>query len=218
VAVDLQVAFPQEQIQLNRIRVLAGPPRVLDIIGQDFRSVDEVLINSIPAADTIILSKTRLLAQLPESIDSGGQIVSVTVLSRRLTITPKSMIRFRIGTTPGRNVGILRLIQLFLKLLFTTPGTDIFNKQSGGGGLSHVGSTFGIDEGGGIIGDFHISVTNTARQIVAIQSRDPSLARDERLLSAKIIRAGFNTAEGALVVSVEITSQAGRAALANLEL
>jgi hypothetical protein len=53
---------------------------------------------------------------------------------------------------------------------------------------------------------------------VAVQSRDSSIARDERLLNSKVIRAGFNKDEAALVVSIELTSQAGRSALATLEL
>lgn len=218
-AIDLQVAFPQEQVQLSRVSVALGPPRLLDITGTDFRSVDEVLINNIPAEDVIVLSKTRLIAQLPDSLNSPtSTLVSVSVLSRRLTVTPRSLIRFRISQTPGRTTGILRLVQLFLKLLFTTPGSDIFSPSFGGGGLRNLGSTFGIDEGGEIVSDFHIAVSNTVRQIVAIQGRDARIPRDERLLSARITRAGFNKQEGTLVVSVELTSQAGRAALANLEL
>jgi hypothetical protein len=216
VAFDFQCAFPQESIQLNRIRVLRGPPRTLDIIGEDFRSVDEVFINNIPAVDTVILSKSRLLAQLPDSLQAGA-LLSVQVLSRKLTVTPKSVIRFRISKTPGRVRGILRLVQLFLKVLFTTPGTDIFNQRLGGGGLAKIGTTFGTDEGSDIISDFYISVNTTSRQIIAIQGRDSSIPRDERLLSARVLRAGFNKNEGALVVSVELTSQAGRVALTNLE-
>lgn len=216
-AFDFQVAFPQESIQLNQIRLLGFSPRTLDIVGQDFRSVEEVFINSVPAVDIVILSKTRLLAQVPDSL-KDSTLLDVQVLSRRLTITPKSFIRFRIGSSPGRVRGHLRLVQLFLKILFTTPGTDIFNKNLGGGGLWNIGSTYGADEGGEIVSDFIISVARTQRQIVAVQSRDSSIPRDERLLRAQVLRAGFNKNEAALVVSIELTSQTGRSALANLEL
>jgi hypothetical protein len=217
VSFDLQVAFPQEAVQLSNIRVLRGEPRTLDIVGQDFRSVDEVFINNVPAVDTVILSKTRLLAQVPTSMGSST-LLSVSVISRKLTITPRSLIRFRIGDSPSRVRGMLRLVQLFLKVLFTTPGSDIFNRNLGGGGLRNIGSTYGTDEGSEIVSDFIISVDNTRRQIVAVQSRDSSIARDERLLNSKVIRAGFNKDEAALVVSIELTSQAGRSALATLEL
>ena len=55
-------------------------------------------------------------------------------------------------------------------------------------------------------------------QIITSQGRDPILPRDERLLSAKVPAAGFNRELGAIIATVELTSQAGRAALANLEL
>ena len=221
-AVDFQVVFPQESIRLNTIRLSPrsplGIPRSLDVHGTDFRSVDQVLINDIPSPDLIILSKHRLIAQLPNTLQKVPNIISVSVLSRQLTVTSRSLIRFRISDSPGRVQGILRLIQLFLKILLTTPGSDIFNRRTGGGALANIGETFGADEGGGIISDFIISVDTTARQIVSSQGRDPRLPRDERLLSARVTSAGFNRELGAIIATVELTSQAGRAALANLEL
>jgi hypothetical protein len=217
-AVDLQVVFPQEAVLLNNIRILPGPPRTVDVIGADFRSVDEVLINRVESTDVVVLSKTRLLAQVPDFLGSDKQILSVTVLSRRLTFSPRSLLRFRIGKTPGRVVGILRLVQKFLKILFTTPGTDIFNKNLGGGGLRNIGATFGYGDGDQVLNELVVAIDTTARQIVGLQSREPSIPLDERLLSAKILRAGFNKDEGAIDIAVEVVSQAGRAAVANLEL
>lgn len=217
-AVDLQVVAPQEAVLLNNIRILPGPPRTIDVIGTDFRSVDEVLINNISSPDVIVLSKTRLLAQVPDFLGSTQKILSVLVLSRRLTFTTRSLLRFRIGKTPGRVVGILRLVQKFLKILFTTPGTDVFNKQTGGGALRNIGVTFGYGDGDQILNELVIAIDTTSRQIIALQSREPSLPLDERLLSAKILKAGFNKDEGAIDVMLEVVSQAGKAAVANLEL
>lgn len=216
-AVDLQVVFPQQAILLNNIRVLPGPPRVLDVNGSDFRSVDEVLINKVASPDVVVLSKNRLVAQVPDTLLSQ-RILSVTVLSRRLTVSARSVLKFRLSKTPGKVSGVLRLIQKFLKILFTTPGTDIFNRQLGGGALTSVGQTFGVEEGSDIINNLVIAIDTTSRQIIALQSRIPSLPRDERLLSAKILRAGFNREEGAIDVAVEITNQSGQSATANLEI
>lgn len=221
-AFDFQVAYPNEIVQLSRIRFTPtsplGLPVSLDIVGEDFLSVDEVLINDMESPDVIVLSKTRLIAQLPDVLQKTRNVNSVTVTSRRLTITPRSLIRFKISDTPGKCAGILRLMQLFLKILLTTPGRDIFSKNMGGGALKNLGETFGADEGKGIISDFYIAVDNTSRQIVAIQGRNPKLPRDERLLSARISRATFNREQGAILAAIELTSQAGRAAIANLEL
>jgi hypothetical protein len=177
--------------------------------------VDEVLINDVPSPDVVIVSKTRLLAQVPDML-KNDTLTSITVVSNKLTVTAKSLIKFRLGKTPSKVSGILRLIQVFLKILFTTPGTDIFSPRVGGNALKDIGLTFGQDQGGGIVSNFVIAVGSTQRQIQAIQARDPSIPRDERLLSATVTRAGYNRAEAALIVSVELTSHAGRAATANV--
>ena len=215
-SVDFQVVFPQTVVPLNSVRNLPGmSPRALDVVGQDFRSVDEVLINDLPSPDVVIVSKTRLLAQVPVQL-VNATLTSVTVVSRQLTLSSRSLIKFRIGTTPSKVSGILRLVQVFLKILLTTTGTDIFAPRIGGNALRDIGLTFGKDQGGNVVSDFIVAVATTARQITAIQARDPSIPRDERLLAAKVLSANFNRAEAALVVSVELTSQAGRSATANV--
>jgi len=216
-AVDLQVVYPQQAIVLSNVSVFMGPPRVVDVTGEDFRSVDEVLINKVASTSVVVVSKTRLVAQVPDSM-LDQNILSVTVLSRRLTISSRSVLRFRLSKTPGKVTGVLRLVQKFLKILLSTPGSDIFNRQIGGGALRSIGQTFGSEQGGDILNNLVIAIDTTTRQIIALQSRNPSLPREERLLSAKILRAGFNKEEGAIDVAVEITSQAGHAATANLEL
>lgn len=215
---DLQVVLPRESIPVTSVRIVPGVSiRTLDVVGEDFRAVDEVLINQIPSPDVMVLSKTRLLAQVPEVL-YRQTISSVSVISQRLTATQKSFIDFKLATTPGKVTGILRLMQLFLKTLFTTPGSDIFAPQWGGGGLKPLGANFGKDQGGDIVSGFIVSVDNTTRQIVQTQSRQPRLRADERLLVARVTNAGFNKAETALLVTIELLSQAGRAATARLEL
>jgi len=218
VAIDFQVVFPQQIIPLNSARIADNlAVRTLDVQGEDFRSVDEVLINGSLSPSVVIVSKTRLLAQVPLAALLQN-ITSVQIVSRNLVLTDKSLIKFQVGHTPSKVKGVLRLVQIFLKTLFTTQGTDIFNQRTGANGLRGLGRTFGRDEGGNIISDFVLSVAAASKQIVAIQSRDSSIPRDERLLSARVTRSSFNKNESALVVSVELTSQAGRAALANVML
>lgn len=215
--IDIQVVFPQQAVHLSNIRIFPGPPRTIDVTGADFGAVDEVYINRVLSPDVVVLSKNRLIAQVPDS-QLTQALLSVTVLSRRLTLGPRSVLRFRLGKRPGKVTGILRLVQKYLKILFTTPGTDIFNPKIGGGALRTIGQTFGTADGSTIVNDLVIAVDTTTKNVISLQSRNPSLPLDERLLSAKILRAGFNKEEGAIDVAVEITSQAGRAATANLEL
>lgn len=215
-SIDFQVVFAQQIIPIDSVKILQGVnPASLDVIGQDFRSVDEVRINDIVSPDVVIVSRRRLLAQIPSQLQNQVPR-TVIVISNQLAMTEKSILRFRVGQVPSAVGGIMRLVQLFLKILITTPGRDIFSPRIGAGALKNLGATFGEDQGGSIVSDFIVAVATTQRQIVAIQSRDPSLPSSERLLSAKIVSAGYNREEAALVVSIEITSQAGRAARANV--
>jgi hypothetical protein len=216
VAVDFQVVFPQQIVELSSVQIMFGvTPLTLDVAGEDFRSVDEIRVNDIIAPDVVILSRKRMLVRVPELV-KNTQVTSVTVTSHSLTMSSKSLLKFRIGRSPSKVSGILRLVQVFLKILFTTPGYDIFAPRIGAAALKNIGVTFGASEGQSIVSDFVIACATTARQIVAIQSRDPSTPLDERLLSARVTAAKYNKQEAALVVSVELTSQTGRAALANV--
>ena len=216
-AVDFQVCFPQELVKVSTVHTVPGlPVRTLDIFGDDFRSADEVLMNEVPSPSFVIVSKNRILAEVPEAL-KDSTVSSISVLSRKLTVTPRSYIRFRIGRTPSKVSGILRLLQLFMRLLFQTPGTDIFAPKLGGGALVHIGQSVSIEQGTDLVGDFIVSVDNTTRQIIQIQGRDQTIPPDERLLTAKVISAGFNKNETAIIASIEVMSQAGRAALARLE-
>ena len=215
-AADFQVVFSQQIVELSSIQVMSGvTPPTLDIIGEDFRAVDEVRVNDVLATNSVILGPKRMLVRIPEVLTRSA-ITSVTVTSNSVRITPKSLMRFRLGRTTSKVSGILRLIQIFLKILFTTPNRDIFAPRIGAAALKSLGMTFGKNGGKQIVSDFVISVATAARQIVAIQGRDPSVPLDERLLSAKVISAQYNRQEEALVVSVEVLSQTGRSAIANV--
>jgi hypothetical protein len=217
-AVDVQVVFAQELVELQRVHEISGTsPRTLDIVGRDFRAVDEVLVDGAPSPDVVVVGPTRLLAAVPSHL-GRGPVSSVRVVSRRLSLGKRSVLRLRMGATSSAVRGLLRLVQLFLKVLLTTPGRDIFQPGLGGGALRNVGLTFGRSEGGSIVSDFIVAVASTQRQIVALQGADSSLPAIEWLLSARVASAGFDRTEAALLVELELVSQAGEAALAQVSL
>lgn len=214
--VDLQVIFPQEAVALSAVMTVPGAAvRTLNVLGKDFRFVDQVRVNDILAPNFIIVSRTSLMVEVPALVGSNP-IQAVEVTSRQLTVTPQSVVQFHIGSVASKVSGILRLVQIYLKVLFTTPGTDIFSQLVGGDALRSIGLTFSKSQSGSIVSDFVLAVNTTNRQILAIQGRDPSVPADERLLSSQVLSATFDVAAGALRVSVEVGSQAGQFALANI--
>lgn len=218
-AVDLQTVFPQDVITVAKssFSTLNGA-LALDILGDDFRDADEVRVNDITCPDFLVKSRTRLVAQLPDSMQNSPTINTIVVLSRTLMVTAKSLLRFRIGDTPGAVSGVMRLLQLFVKLLLSDPGTDIFNKNLGGGALKNIGTSFSAGDAQAIKADFVIAVDRVSRHIVGLQSRNGTLPRDERLLNARLTGATFSRVTGSLFVNIEVLSQLGTSARVNLEL
>lgn len=216
--VDFQVCFPNELIKLGKVREVPGlAVRTLDVLGEDFLAVDQVLVNQVPSPSFVILSKVRMLVEVPAPLVSLT-ITSISVLSRKLLITPRSLIQFRIGATASKTRGILRLMQLFLKLLLTTPGTDIFAPKVGGGAMAHLGQSISTDSSSDVVSGLVVSVDATVRQIIQIQGRNQAIPPDERLMSAKVLSAGFNKSDTALIASIEVISQAGHSAVARMDM
>jgi hypothetical protein len=217
-SVDVQFAFPQQIPFINTVSMIMGAPvPTVEVVGDDFSSVDEVLFNEIPSPNVFVVSPTTLMAQIPP-IMIGVPSLEIVVVSYKAVFTERNIIAFRIGRTNRKVSGLGRLVQLFLKVLLTTPGTDIFHSSSGGGAMVNLGKNFSRTEAGNIIGDFVVSVDNATRQIVASQARIPRLSPAERLLSAKVTASQFDAEQTALIVTVQLSTQAGRVAIANLVL
>lgn len=215
-AVDFQIVFPQQVIPVTSVRSASSVTvPTIDVTGEDFTSVDSVTVNGLDAPSWHVVSRSRMLITLPEGM-SASEVSSVGVISTQFVLTEKSYLKFRVSRTPGKVSGILRLVQLFVKMLFTTPGTDAFNKSLGGGALRNVGSTFSKNGTGAVVSDFVVAADNVARQIITLQSKQPLIPPSEKLLGMQVTKATFSKQESALVVTIELTSQAGNSTTASL--
>jgi hypothetical protein len=215
---DLQ--FIQFQDALSVLGVDEIPdlvPRSLEILGKDFRNATEVLINEATSPSFIIASKSKILAEVPDS-EKRRTINTVSILSSDFTATVQSRIRFSIGADPKKATGLRAMMQTFLKVLFTTTGTDAFATRIGGSGLKNIGRSFNVGQSSTIVSDFSIAVRRAEQQIKAIQSRQTRLPDDEKLASAKLLNAKFDVTLTALLARVELIAQSGKLAYANLEL
>lgn len=179
--------------------------------------MEEVRVNDVTCPNFLVLSPTRLLAQVPTQ-EATGTIASVKVFSSHLAVGDHTVLEFKLGDAPRRVSGLLRLMQSYTKLLLTTPGSDIFAKEMGGGLLARVSRGGTADDGRGLIEDVAIAVSITTRQMIALQSRDLRLAPDERLLSAKILSSVFHRADLSLLTRIDLVSHAGQSGTMGLTL
>lgn len=212
---DLQVAYPQEIVPLDSVdRVPGSVPENLVVQGKDFRYVEEVQVNDSPAK-FVTVSKTRMIVEVPEVL-GVQELNTVTVLRRVLTITPNSRLRFRLRRNPSGVRGFLYLVQLFTKLLLTTPGRDIFSPRRGGGAQGFVGRTFSKLDSSAIVSDFVLAVDQVARQVQAAQAGRRNLSPDEILVAANVQQGTFDNSTGILTIAFELIPQSGRPGLVNL--
>ena len=216
-AIDLQVIYPQDSIQLSKVSFLPGyaPPSLI-AEGSDFSTVSEVWVNDTQSARWVAIRRKVLIVQIPDA-QVGQPITSVEVLSNRLTIGPQSRLIFQIGGAGRRVAGIMRLVQLYVKVLLTTPGTDIFSPQTGGSLLTKTGQQVSLHDGGrDVIGDLVMSCNSATKQITAIQAKDPALPPVERLLSANVDNAVFDRNILGVKTNIRIISHSGVVGYANM--
>lgn len=189
-------------LNVNTISEAVGvSPRSIYVDGEDFRSVEQVIINGITAPEFIVLSETRLIAEVPEALRQAT-ITEVSVFSQNLTFTERSLVEFTFGTRPKKARGTVRLMQTFLRLLLRTPGSNIFHKRTGGGMLRRVGGVINNRSAA----DIQIAVTSAKQQIIAAQTPVRSLPNSERLLNAEITNLVADPTNTSIYVTIALTS------------
>lgn len=213
--VDYQVLEFKSATPIQEVGIFDRAPLTLDIRGANFKEVMEVRINGIRSPEFIVLTQRRILAQVPRSQRSAA-VGSVTVISAKERLSQKAVISFTAAVSSGAVAeGPVRLVQNFLKLLFTTPGSDIFAPNQGGGLLKLIGS---IGEAATLKARSTLSVGNTQTQMIRIQAQDPRLASSEKLKSARLLLAEFEPQAATLSLRIRLTAVDGSTADANVVL
>ena len=213
----LSVIKYSDLIQVSSVnRIVSRNPLVIEIEGSDFTSVSEVLVNDVALSEFIVVSKKIIYITLPSNIK---QVRTLSVRSASFTKTDTgSIVEYKIGNKTKSVSGIIRLTQLFVRYLLTSPGSDIFNPTEGGGLQDIIGliGTTGSDSSA--LGALSQAVRKASDDIIRAQSNTPGLSLDTRLLSAQLLHLGSANHTDSVEMRVLLTSYAGVDATANLVL
>lgn len=205
---SIQLIRLLDVVNVNLVKEAVGvSPRSIIIEGEDFNSVEQVIIDGIQSPDFVVYSTTKLVAEVPEPLRTST-IGTVTVLSQNLTLTDRSLVEFTFGTRPKLIRGTLRLMQNFLRILLRSPGSNIFHKRSGGGLLKRIGSSVSSRSAA----DVQIAVTLTKQYIINIQTPVRQIPPSERLLSAEIAALNADPSNTSLYVTIILTNHSGQRA------
>lgn len=208
----IQLVRLLDVLNVNEISEAVGvSPRSVIVRGEDFRSVERVLVNGFESPEFTAYSQTELVAEIPALL-RDSVITDVAVFSQNLTFTERSLVELTFGTRPRKVSGTLRLLQSFLRLLLRSSGSNLFHPQSGGGLLSRVGQNINSRSAA----DVQIAVSKTKQYLVNIQTQDRSIPPSERLLAAEITGLTVDPSNTSIYVTIVLTSHDGRRAGASL--
>lgn len=210
--ISIQVIKLLDIVGVDSIQNAPGiTPRTLLLKGKDFRSVEEVRIHGFRAPEFVVVDTTTLLAQVPDNL-IGETIYDVIVLSSNFTLTDRSFIELGLGTRVKKVSGILRLMQVFMRMLLRTPGSNIFHPRLGGGILKSVGQN--ITDGS--VADIAVAIRKTTSDIIARQSQVREIPPSERLLSAEISNFYADQPTGTVFATITLQNHSGQSAAATI--
>jgi hypothetical protein len=102
---------------------------MLRVSGKDFRKAVAVRIDgvSVPFA---VLNQTSLVCTIPADAES---IQEISVVASSTKVTGTSYFTYMLGADPREVSGLQKMTGQFIKGLFTTPGSNTFDKEFGAG-------------------------------------------------------------------------------------
>lgn len=185
----------------------------LDIKGRDFTGTNAVLINGYRSPTFVVISDTRLLADIPVS-ELSKPISTLNVLKTDIVSeVSNSIISFEAvqsaAAIPTENF----LVQKVLKYLFTTRGSDIFSPSSGGGLLGLIGAPNTAVSS--ISAKARVLVRQAVNSMIEDQA-DSSAPPEAKVQSVQILSVSYSRTHTSLDMRLEITSVAGQRVVAGL--
>lgn len=212
---DLRVISAKAMLPIQAIAPVRGfsPPSMV-IQGKDLDKTTEVEVNGVLAPEFIVQSPTRLVVRIPES-QLGQPMSTVRAYAQISPSYSKAAVSFGI-VRPIRYIsGIDRLVQSWLLIFLSSPGSDIFDANSGGGGRSLVGKS--TDSGQqSVAADLALCIDRTKMEMMRLQSNAPFLPMEERLMSSSLVGVNFDRESSILYADVALISMAGTAAQLSL--
>ncbi len=213
---DIQNIFVKSVVSINKVELVGTDPSVLQIEGVDFTKVSSVEINNIDA-DFEIITAQRMLVPLPEEVEEVS-IKSINVFKTEPSITTSSFFEFEIGGNPRMVTGEMKMLMHFIKVMLTTPGSDIFDKSLGGNFQNWPGMRVNLANPHGLITKTVIMVTNVGLQITSRQ-RGTRLTPEEKLRSVDVLSVNFDKGDPSMLeLKLKLVSYAGNSVFSGIAL
>jgi hypothetical protein len=180
------------------------------VTGQDLYRATEVEYNDVLVTEFIVAERNRLVVRVPES--QVGKDLRTIVALAPISVT-KTDALLRIGvTTPIQAIsGVERLVQAWLILFFSTPGSDIFDRSSGGGALGIIGKATDRSHKSAAA-SMAMAVDKAKSDLLRKQAQSRNVPLDEQLLSSTLDSVVFEPNSSTLRATVSLRNMLGETA------
>jgi hypothetical protein len=214
--IDFQILSARALLKVTSYSPIRGflPPSLV-VLGEKLNMTQDVYFNDVQVKEFVVQSPNRMLVRIPDS-QVGEPLFSLKVYSDAVLNKLDAALSLSIGTTSRKLEGIERLVQAWMMVFLTTPGTDAFDPQSGGGGRMIVGRTTDA-KGKGVIADLAQAVEKTKNELIQKQSQWPGIPLSEKLLDSSVQGVSFDDQSSTLLAQVSIQNMLGDQAEVNLK-
>lgn len=212
---DFRVISAKALLTVNRIIPIREflPVSVL-VVGERLDLTSEVTYNGIQVDQYIIQAADRMIVRVPES--QVMQPLREIAVMANVDVARKDAAVSMAVPRPLKTVeGIERLVQSWLLIFMTTPGSDIFTPDSGGGARSIIGRSTNRDHSN-VSASLALAIERTKNELLRVQSKTPGLPLSEKMLSCTLDRIYFDSKTSVLNAQVSLSNMLGRSAQVSL--
>lgn len=208
---DFSIVSAKTILRVTSVAPIRGfLPLSVIVLGEKFDLTKEVLYNDILAEEFIIASASRLIVRVPPS-QVGKELTSIKVLSTVSVSGGSAGVVTELSRPIHTVSGIDRLIQAWIMIFLSNPGSDVFSPQSGGGARSLIGRSTDR-KSKSVAADLALAIEKTSSEIKRLQAQNLRVPLEEKLLSGDLETLSFDEATTVLSAKVSIKNMIGSTA------
>lgn len=208
---DFSIIAARVLLKVHSLAPIRGfnPPSVT-VLGDKMNLAQEVFYNEIKVTEFVISAPNRLIVRIPDS-QVGREFVSIQVFSSVNITKTSAALSFELIQPMKQVEGMERLIQSWMIIFYTNPGSDVFDTKSGGGVRSIIGKNTNT-QGKGVSADLALAIERTKSELLRLQAKDSRIPLSEKLLSASLTNMNFDDKTATLSATVALKNMLGEQA------
>jgi hypothetical protein len=211
---DFRVVHAKAVLTVSSIAPVRNfdPPSII-VLGDRLNRANEITYNGVQVDEWVVSSETRLVLRIPNS-QVGRELSELMVLATVQFAEQDALVQLGLSRPVRAVSGIDRLVQQWVMTFLTTPGSDVFNLSSGGGGRSLIGKSIGANTAPAA--DIAIAVDRTKSQLLKAQANNSSIPPSERLLSASLVSVSYDKSNTTAYAVVDLRNVVGVSSLVQI--